>query len=535
MYVGAETPCRLVLPKAQIGLAEKSFTSKQGSGTVSDPYCYGWLDGKFMLYEADRPTATLTTNATTGNKMLTFLPYKDLSYLAPANNGDDGAYDLPTAAERTPAWISSTTAENAKITAVVFDSGFASARPVNCRSWFAGMTGLQRINGLSYLNTRNVTDMSEMFLNCSSLTSLDITGLNTANVTGMYAMFKGCSGLTSLNVENFQTHNVTSMESMFEGCTKLETIGEANAINFTDTNNEHMQAMFKNCRALKSLDLKRFSTEKIMEYDELFYGCQSLQSLNIINFSTQGKGVYSMPKMFANCRALETIKFGGLFLCSDVKDASSLFEDCKSLKDISVATPQLNFSKATNLSRMFYGCNALSSASLHSFLSRFNAKNASNISYMFADCNGLEQLDLTLAGFDTTKIKDILSLCQGSKNLKELTVGNLDFSGIDEGTHGWGAFYDMSSADKPILLNINQNFDKSVLGTLHSGNPDYYIWREGYFVLDSEIGIHNALIKGDGDGKTAANEWYTLDGQRLDAQPTRKGIYIHNNKKVVVK
>ena len=29
--------------------------------------------------------------------------------------------------------------------------------------------------------------------------------------------------------------------------------------------------------------------------------------------------------------------------------------------------------------------------------------------------------------------------------------------------------------------------------------------------------------------------WYMLDGRRLNSQPTAKGIYIHNGKKVVVK
>lgn len=535
MYVGTNTPCRLILPKAQIGLAESVFTSKQGSGTVDDPYYYGWLDGKFTLYEADRPTATLATNSTTGIKVLTFLPYKDLSYNDPATDGADGSYDLPAANALKPAWISDNAADNAKVINVIFDPEFKNARPINCRRWFAGMTGLERIYGFTYLDTRNTTDMSEMFLNCKSLTSLDITGLNTTNVTSMYAMFKGCSGLTSLNVKNFRTYSVTSMASMFEGCYKLETIGETDARHFSDDSNQHIEAMFKDCRALKSLDLDRFTTEKIMEYDDIFNGCWALQSLNIIGFSTESMGVYRMPRMFANCRSLETIRLGGLFICSYVEDASRLFDNCKNLKNISVVSPQFSFAKATNLSNMFNDCDALTSASLHSFTSRFNAKNATDISYMFAYCDGLQELDLTLAGFDASKLTDIVGLCQESKNLKEITVGNIDFRNIDDGVHGWGAFYDMSSKEKPILLNIDKDFDKGVLGTMQSGNPDYYVWREGYFTLGSEIGIHNAMIKGDGDGKDANSGWYTLDGRRLDAQPTQKGVYIHNNKKVVVR
>ena len=32
-----------------------------------------------------------------------------------------------------------------------------------------------------------------------------------------------------------------------------------------------------------------------------------------------------------------------------------------------------------------------------------------------------------------------------------------------------------------------------------------------------------------------AGKWYTLDGRLLEGQPTKKGMYIHNGKKIVVK
>lgn len=35
--------------------------------------------------------------------------------------------------------------------------------------------------------------------------------------------------------------------------------------------------------------------------------------------------------------------------------------------------------------------------------------------------------------------------------------------------------------------------------------------------------------------QAAANAWYTIDGQRLNAEPTQRGIYIHDGKKVVIK
>jgi hypothetical protein len=40
----------------------------------------------------------------------------------------------------------------------------------------------------------------------------------------------------------------------------------------------------------------------------------------------------------------------------------------------------------------------------------------------------------------------------------------------------------------------------------------------------------NPSPKGEGSGY-----WYTLDGQKMDKQPTKKGLYIHNGKKTVIK
>ena len=50
-----------------------------------------------------------------------------------------------------------------------------------------------------------------------ALTSIDLgDNFNTSNVTNMSRMFLGCSSLTSLNLSNFNTSNVTDMGGMFE-------------------------------------------------------------------------------------------------------------------------------------------------------------------------------------------------------------------------------------------------------------------------------------------------------------------------------
>ena len=66
--------------------------------------------------------------------------------------------------------------------------------------------------------------MDFWFVNCSSLTSLDLSNFDTSNVTDMGSMFYGCSSLTSLNVSSFDMSNVTNTTGMFGGCTNLQTI-----------------------------------------------------------------------------------------------------------------------------------------------------------------------------------------------------------------------------------------------------------------------------------------------------------------------
>ena len=69
----------------------------------------------------------------------------------------------------------------------------------------------------------NVTDMSHMFKDCSSLSSLpDISKWNTNNVTDMSYMFCGCIKLSSLpNISKWNTNNIIDMNHIFDECPLL--------------------------------------------------------------------------------------------------------------------------------------------------------------------------------------------------------------------------------------------------------------------------------------------------------------------------
>ena len=44
----------------------------------------------------------------------------------------------------------------------------------------------------------------------------------------------------------------------------------------------------------------------------------------------------------------------------------------------------------------------------------------------------------------------------------------------------------------------------------------------------------NAVFDLNNKEEIINNNWYTLDGVKLDGKPTKKGLYIHGGKKVVI-
>ncbi|WP_228114789.1 DUF285 domain-containing protein, partial [Segatella copri] len=95
------------------------------------------------------------------------------------------------------------------IKSVVFDKSFKTYAPTSLYGFFRGLTKLETIKDLKYLNTEQVTNMSYMFSDCSALTSLDLSNFNTAKVRDMSYMFYRCSALSSLDLSNFNTAIVT--------------------------------------------------------------------------------------------------------------------------------------------------------------------------------------------------------------------------------------------------------------------------------------------------------------------------------------
>ena len=223
-----------------------------------------------------------------------------------------------------PAWAGTWSVTDRVTARVVFDASFRDFRPTTTAWWFYNYDALKQIEGLEYLNTSEVKDMSGMFSDCATLTSLDLKSFNTKNVTKMSRMFANCDMLTSLDLKNFNTKKVTDMGGMFLNCAALTSL---DLKNFNTKNVTDLNGMFSHCAALTSLDLQHFNTKNVTDVSRMFFGCEALTSLDLKHFNTQN--VTDMSRMFFGCAALTTINSNTTWQCPESED---MFAGCTKLK-----------------------------------------------------------------------------------------------------------------------------------------------------------------------------------------------------------
>ena len=216
-----------------------------------------------------------------------------------------------------------------KVTKVVFDPAFANARPTNCYAWFQGYVNLTSIEGIEYLNTSQVTDMHNMFSECSHLQTTDFSGFDTRKVKDMSYMFHNCGSLKSLDISNFNTSEVTDMRGMFDGCIGLTSL-DLSHLNTSKVS--VMASMFQSCIHLLSVNLSGWDTRNVINMTRMFKRCHSLKTLDLSGFDTREK-TCTMGDMFNTCKELTTIFVSDKFAVgTGDTDDGTMFQGCNKLK-----------------------------------------------------------------------------------------------------------------------------------------------------------------------------------------------------------
>ena len=413
------------------------------------------------------------------------------------NNKPDGAFAM-NEGENTPGWYKyDDDGSNANIIKkVIFDASFANARPTSCYEWFYGCTDLTTIEGIEYLNTTNVTDMSGMFWGCVALTTLDVSKFDTKNVTNMSNMFHWCFVLTTLDVSNFDTQNVTNMSNMFYNCHALTTL---NVSNFDTQNVTNMSNMFTDCSALTTLDVSNFDTKNVTDMSWMFSFNPALTTIyasdkfvttacekgqNMFKDCTNLVGAVSYDKnkvgkemanyttgyftdiasKVAESYAVfdettntltfkhDTQKPDGAFALNEGENTPGWYkygDDGSNANIIKKVIFDASFANArpTSCYKWFYDCTNLTTIEGIEYL---NTENVTNMGWMFSNCEALTILDVS--NFDTknvTNMRYMFSICFA---LTTLDVSNFDTQNV---TNMSNMFSDCSALTTLDLSNFD--------------------------------------------------------------------------------
>jgi len=190
-------------------------------------------------------------------------------------------------------------------------------------------------------NTTDITDMNEMFYNCTSLTSVPL--FDTSKVWKMTKMFYSCASITTVPL--FDTSNVKLMEFMFYHCTSLESVPLFDTSNVTD-----MGYMFNGCTSLTTVPL--FHTSNVTDMGYMFYNCTSLTKAPFF-FTNK---VTNMRGMLMRCTSL-TIVY--LYATSNVTDMSEMLFNCTNVRAGALALYNQASTQATppsSHSQTFFNC-----------------------------------------------------------------------------------------------------------------------------------------------------------------------------------
>ena len=336
---------------------------------------------------------------------------------------------------------------NESLQAITFGDSWNTSKVTNMSQMFSDCSSLddsEMQSIISYLNTSQVTNMSAMFYGCNSLTSLDLSNFDTSQVIEMNGMFSSCHSLTSLDLSNFDTSQVTNMSGMFSNCSSLDDSEMQSIISYLNTSQvTEMNSMFSGCRNLTNLNLNNFNTSQVTDMRGMFASCRSLTSLYFgSKFVTDN--VTNMDSMFQECTSLTSLDLSN-FDTSQVTNISNIFYNSSNITNI-IFGPGWTNEKITDMSRLFYDLSNLSNISFNGF----KTTNVTNMSDMFQYCHNLTNLDLS--SFDTSQVTDMSDMFSSCHSLTSLDLSSFDTSNV---TNMGGMFYYCNSLTSLDLSKFN--------------------------------------------------------------------------------
>ena len=349
--------------------------------------------------------------------------------------GEYRCFDINGQTEGQPEW--SEIFNKPEVTTVVFDESFKYFYPTSCREWFSPGYYLTNIEGLEYLNTNEVTDMSQMFKACYSLPNIDLTHFNTDKVTEMDQMFYACWSLTTLDLSEFNTSRVATMYQMFMSCKSLQTV-YVNC-NFTTENcNDNDNQMFAQCAKLAGVtacdgtsDIGTNRANYVNGYlTDIAYARWSDDGKTLTFYSNHdrqsgdfgvlhGEAAQSPSWLEDENERYATathVVFDESFSNARPTSCDYWFLGFQSLEGIE-GIEHLNTSETTSMEGMFSRCVVKNTMNL----SALNTSQVKNMSYMFYNA---QIPSVSLSGLDCSEVTDMEAMFMNAR------ISQIDLAGL---------------------------------------------------------------------------------------------------------
>lgn len=326
------------------------------------------------------------------------------------------------------------------------------------------------------------------------------------------------------------------------------------------------------CSGLNDIDLNAFNTANVTEMDLMFYGCSGFTSLDLSSFNTEN--VESLYDMFWECSELKTIYVSDTWKMADDVNGTLMFHKCTSLVG----------GKGTT-----YDANHLNATYAHIDGGAENPGYLTDIEQKGKDLDpiegettvsteGLGNEDLTDNvvddiyynvgddGYDSTDGSIVISETTNMGQIGDATPGSSDI--VNNFT---GLILKVAAGKGAITVNVKTTGNAQLVVQVGNQTPmiatkteqgdvivGYDVAEDTYVYIYAIIGsssapshravpadavkIYSITVNPGATGfetiqtlQTGTNAYYTLDGRKLQGQPTKKGLYIVNDRKIVIK
>lgn len=212
---------------------------------------------------------------------------------------------------------------------------------------------------ISFLQTKNLYDVSCLAYFCMKAKSINFSGLNVSRVTDAGAAFSWCEAATSIDLTGWRLYTVNHIYNLFEYC------GSDTAGGLT-------------IKGLEDLWVGLGVRRVMIDAYNCFYRCGLSGALDLSRW-TFAKSGNNMNAFLGNCYYLTDITMPS----ATPEDFGAGFRGCTALKNINFEN--FSFAACTNVKNLFNGAKALTSVNGYTFdFSAITA--ASNAQDAFKDC-----------------------------------------------------------------------------------------------------------------------------------------------------